>query len=77
MDMRSGTLYGSYGEAIRAGVPVERAVEVEKVHDGEIVRVTKGIFKGRFYQRQPGGGVKRLFHRADGTFCTKKGTVVT
>lgn len=61
MDVRSGQLYPSEAAALEAGVPPEHVVGVEPAQGEtfDIVRFTTGPFKGRCYERKPGGGLGR------------------
>ncbi len=61
MDTRTGTLYPTMKAALEAGVPRRAAAEVEHLRGvRDVVRITNGPFKGRVYERLPGGGLKRL-----------------
>jgi hypothetical protein len=57
MDMRNGDIYPDLAAARAAGVPEEAIAEVEALDKGlgELVRVTKGPFKGRIYERTKTG----------------------
>lgn len=56
MDVKTGKLYASPTEALRAGVPPQDLVRVDATNT---VRVTKGPFKGRVYQRLENGQLMR------------------
>lgn len=59
MDLRTGRTYSTKDEALAAGVPESDIAEVrERTNDVPLVRVTKGPFKGRVYQRTKHGLVR-------------------
>jgi len=65
MDTRNGNLYASRDAAIEAGVPEDAVAMVDTTHEGGVITIANGPFKGRRYEAKPDGTPGRRLRDAE------------